>query len=310
MTWHDDATNPRTHAATNGRRVRVRVGGFTLAELLIVIGIIVLVAILAVPAFRTMTGSRSTEAAQNQLAGILGRARAEAIQLQEVHGVAFFFDRDRTRVQAVLVSQTKPPIVPVTPIPATAGLPDIYLDLTPDRDPLLLPSGVGLQVVDNCNVANAPGAARGDDGYLGFNKGTQNGAEVEYGGVILFDAFGRLISKRYAFKCYVEVPNTGPAGGFRKKLSNFGTVYEMTESQMMTDFAIPSSPTSAVGFVIYDEKAFSELNYSIGDPQIDNTIDGGTYNAASLEFQEEVWIDQNAVPVLVNRNNGTLVKGE
>src|SRR4051812_14860801 len=93
-------TKAPTHEGTD---VTVRRGAFTLTELLIVIGIIVLVAIIAIPAFRTMTGSRSTEAAHNQLSGLLGQVRGEAISLQQIRGVAFFLVPETKRVQAVIV---------------------------------------------------------------------------------------------------------------------------------------------------------------------------------------------------------------
>src|SRR4030095_9400430 len=49
--------------------------GFTLTEMLIVMGVIVLVALIAVPSFRALTGGRSTEAASNTISAALARAR-------------------------------------------------------------------------------------------------------------------------------------------------------------------------------------------------------------------------------------------
>src|SRR5947209_4921771 len=45
--------------------------GFTLTELLVVIGIIVLIATLAIPAFSVITGNRSVDSAQNQLQAVI-----------------------------------------------------------------------------------------------------------------------------------------------------------------------------------------------------------------------------------------------
>ena len=105
---------------------------FTLTELLIVIGLIVLLIALAVPAFRAMSGGRSLDAAQNQLAAVLGAARAEAIGLQKVRGVLFYLDPATDRVNAAIVREVG--YTPLTPIPTPPGQPDYFLDLVPDRE--------------------------------------------------------------------------------------------------------------------------------------------------------------------------------
>ncbi len=83
-----------THRPTHPAPVRParRHAGFTLLELLVAIGIIVLMLGLALPAFRTITGGRSEEGAANQVAAMLGRARADALGLQIPRGVAFYTD--------------------------------------------------------------------------------------------------------------------------------------------------------------------------------------------------------------------------
>ena len=88
------------------RRRRAR--AFTLTELLIVIGLIVLVISLAVPAFKAMTGGRSIDAAQNQLSAVLGARRAEAIGLQKVRGVFFYLDPATERVTCRLRRGDRP----------------------------------------------------------------------------------------------------------------------------------------------------------------------------------------------------------
>ena len=108
--------------ATHRNIPTARRDGFTLVELLIVIGLIVLVIALAVPAFKAMTGGRSIDAAQNQLAAVLGTRRAEAIGLQKVRGVFFYLDPATERVNAILVQESdyrplladKPPVDPTT----------------------------------------------------------------------------------------------------------------------------------------------------------------------------------------------------
>lgn len=307
---------PRLHSSLISHHAAFRPRAFTLTEMLIVVGIIVLVVLVAVPSFRALTGGRSTEAAQNQLSGLLGRARADALGLQEIRGIAFFLDSQTNRAIVYEVRQAQTPTAP----PPGSPVVDVYLDYVGDRDPILMPVGVGIQVVDDAFVTvdtsvprNPALDTRSDDAYIGFNTQTVNGVPVTYGGVILFDGYGRVVSKRYAFKCYHQ-DATGT-----KIASPFSRLWEMTITAASGDL-IPTGalPTrSQFGFVLYDLEPFTSLGYTFGDPQVDILIDGGTYTdhptndaVRSPEAREERWIDANAIPLLVNRNNGTLVRGQ
>ena len=108
--------------------------GFTLTELLIVVGIIVLIVTLAVPAINTISGNRSIDSAQNQLAAIIGRARQEAIGLQDYRGVIMFQDPNTSRTCAAEV---------YFPTPGNS-----LLDLAPAHDELLLPTGISFRMVE------------------------------------------------------------------------------------------------------------------------------------------------------------------
>ena len=92
-----DAYDPR-------RRRRSARAGFTLAEMMVVIGIILLVAILALPAFTAIIGGRSVESARNLVAASLVRARAEAIRRGQPCGVFFFLDPETNRTGAAVVT--------------------------------------------------------------------------------------------------------------------------------------------------------------------------------------------------------------
>src|ERR1043166_3697928 len=111
----DEATqgNPVLSPSSLRRSVRpslVRPTAFTLTEILIVIGILVLMLALAVPAFNFITGSRSQGAAENVIAAMLGRARAYAIQNQAEAGVAFFVDPASQRTTLALVTRGVAPV--------------------------------------------------------------------------------------------------------------------------------------------------------------------------------------------------------
>lgn len=289
---------------------------FTLTELLVVIGLIVLLIAIAVPTFKAMSGGRSIDAAQNQLAAILGAARAEAIGLQKVRGVFFYIDPATERVNAALVRE-----VGYTPSPKDQPPypPDLYIDLVPDRDPIALPIGVGLQGLDNAEFA---GGARRDDGYIGHNPlipPPPSGDKVRYGGVILFDGYGRVINKFYGLRLGEpeNVPN--PSRPVPTRLAEFlgydpaGAVPPMhfVAQQLVTGGTGPASmnkkpPYSLFGFVLYDAEPFRSLGYTDNDPQFDSRA--GNYSGKELE--EETWLDKNASPVLINRYNGTLIRGE
>ena len=75
---------------------------FTLTEMLVILGIIVVIITIALPSFNALSGSRSVEAGTNVASSAVGRARAEAIRRGVTCGALFFVDRDgRTAVAIV-----------------------------------------------------------------------------------------------------------------------------------------------------------------------------------------------------------------
>ena len=170
-----------------------------MTEILIVIALIVLILGLAVPAFNLIRGSRSIDSAQNQIAAMIGKARSDAIGLQQIHGVMFFLDPATDRVSVAEVYAADYPTDP------TADA-DVYLDLVPDTDFLPLPQGVLAFTICNGTIV---GGARTSDGYIGYNNnfGAATSSKSP-GGVILFDAFGKLISRSYGYKTLAALPFT------------------------------------------------------------------------------------------------------
>jgi type II secretory pathway pseudopilin PulG len=79
---------------------------FTLTELLIVIGIIVLFVTLALPAFNLISGSKSIAGAENELSALLARARNEAMGVQDYRGLAIYRDAATDRYCAAIVENT------------------------------------------------------------------------------------------------------------------------------------------------------------------------------------------------------------
>ena len=304
----DTGTEAAARAITVARAARRARAAFTLTELLIVIGLIVLIVALAVPAFNAMTGGRSVDAATNQLSAMLGRVRMEAIGLQEPRGLMFYRDPATQRIAARIVR--------IASSDLATGIPGF--DLVEDRDAMLLPVGVGLQMVDDAAMSGSgPTARASDDRYIGYNKRLGNDDTlVPVGGVILFDQNGRLSSRRYGFRAKEpgKRPNQLVVSQMGKLL--FGEQANIPgNNQVLHNVRTggPDSMRTQFGFVLYDEEPFKNLfgttddPYGDQDPQLNR---GGNVTATSPEGREEAWLDQNAVPVLINRYNGTLIRGE
>src|SRR6266446_10732333 len=88
----------RCTCAANLRSLRPRHRGFTLIEILVVLGIMILIAAAAVPAFRFIIGARNLDGAQNVVGAMVARARTQALVDHHPTGVFFFLDpaSDRT----------------------------------------------------------------------------------------------------------------------------------------------------------------------------------------------------------------------
>src|SRR3954469_6080554 len=105
----------------SGRSAAAR-RGFTLTELLVVIGVIVLMLAMAVPLFNVFSGSRSVEGGQNMVSAMLQRARARALAMQERRGV-FFFEDQATRKTGMLLVKLDEPAAAAT----AGGVPGAYI---------------------------------------------------------------------------------------------------------------------------------------------------------------------------------------
>src|SRR6266436_3813207 len=82
---------------------RRRAGGFTLIEILVVLGIMILLAAAAVPAFRFIVGARSIDGAQNVAGAMIARARTQALIDHRGSGVLFFRDPVSDRSTMALI---------------------------------------------------------------------------------------------------------------------------------------------------------------------------------------------------------------
>jgi prepilin-type N-terminal cleavage/methylation domain-containing protein len=339
---------------------------FTLIELLVVLGIIVLMLAAAVPAFNYITGSRSTDAAENLAAAMLNRARATAVRDNRATGVLFFVNpRDGRSTMAMVAnldtgstvespyyrgwakrsydgtsgthvpdyllnqhasavmkdmmkdkfgaplnklivgdfSEVKDPghvasaKYPLDrPDTADAAWKDNFwsglasgassvqnLDLVADTEFETLPSGVACQLINDPKSISQPLNTRDRDRYVRV-------------GVILFDEQGRLMSSPFTF-------------------STTSQVFRLIANPAAADTVIPSGATTAIytqlGLVLYDHSAFlNQPNVSEGDAIWQKDLLLPRPNTNADEDAEEIWLDNNTTPLFVNRQNGTLIRGQ
>jgi prepilin-type N-terminal cleavage/methylation domain-containing protein len=278
--------------------------GFTLVEMLVVMGVIVIAIAMAVPAIRYMTGSKSEEAAQNAVAAMLARARSDAIALQQIQGVLFTIDAATDRVTMYQVVQS--PLQPTDP----TGI--ALLDLTPDRDPLQLPPGVRAWTILDPYYVPPHIPAFSNYRYLGFNNAT-GGAytgnaktdKAMLGGVILFDSQGDLLVAQYGFRFATGAVPTALAGILFSSTTNSPpalpggapAVWPPTSNLYLR---------SQLGLVLPDKDTFQNIERQAG---ASGSFDGNV-NSNSGEIAIDQWLDQNTRPLLVNHFNGTLTTAE
>jgi type II secretory pathway pseudopilin PulG len=289
--------------------------GFTITELLIVIAIIVLVLAMAVPAFNAITGNKSEAAMMNTISAMLARARTEAVGVQQMRGIMFYYDPNDGNTKVALVRQVDPPTPnssAITPRFPMQNI-DVYLDLTSDRDVLTLPAGIGVQTIDDNSGAIY------DDRYIGYNTkarhpgGTVADTDFSYGGVILFDGRGQLVCKSYAFQ--TQRNNVWTAMGTLLWTNTINPATDIPDP--LHDDIAPVDPVqvyggrplylrSQIGIAVYSEELFSgQGSFTRDDAQV-----RAPGNPDSAEQAEEQWIDEHATLAMINRYNGSLLKGE
>lgn len=206
-------------------------GAFTLTEMVVVLGVIVLILAIAVPAVNLLSGSRSEAWAQNLLTAVLSQARGRAQALQRETGVLFYIDPATDRIAARMIE-----------VVAHAGNLR-QIDLVPQQDVYLLPPGVAIQFPTGA----ATGGTRTQPGYTGFNP--VSGGSTRVGGAILFDRQGRLLVAPYWVRAQVGSTQT-----------TLGALLGLTSN------AVPSSPpVSHIGLTIFQRAPFEE-QFTMEDP--------------------------------------------
>lgn len=148
--------------------------GFSLTELMVVIGIMVMLMAMAVPAFNALTGQRSVEMAQNQVSTALAQARMTALSTQKKTGILFFRD-----------AQDRVSIGIVQDVGAVGGTTTRQIDLVAGQRITPLQKGTLIQTMDvNGQYGFEPYSYLSD---MNYGMGAQ-----KILGLVLFDSKGRL----------------------------------------------------------------------------------------------------------------------
>jgi type II secretory pathway pseudopilin PulG len=253
--------------------------------MLVVIGIIILLIGIAIPAIRALTGNRNSGAAYNELSAVIGQARQDAMALQNYHGVLFYIDPKTDRVYAAFV---QPAVLPS----GTVTSAQVVLDTTPNREFMAMPNGVGLETINDSFAYTTTSNQSGLGKYLGYNPPASNSTNqtIKYGGLILFDGTGQLVTRTCAFACTLLGYSPGS-----------------TVTNTPANLSPSPYPQSCFGFVLFDRDAL--MNQS--GVTTEGDVGWGDSNAsANNESAKDTWLDSNSTPVLINRYNGTLLKGE
>ena len=366
-----------THIAAQPRRC-----AFTLIEILVVMTIIILIAAVAMPAFRFITGSRSVEGAQNIAGAMLGRARTLSVVDHQVRGVFFYLDPVTDRSTMALVRQDGdntqnpdldaykawtdgkdqspltfnvpynddktaalgPSFANLLTLKSSSGVNEVFnlsgpvgainkpmlrmfkciqthavanagnspvggpnafwgpasplfLEIIDNTDTQLLPQGVGVQLMNDTK------GGASNDRYLRT-------------GVILFDGTGQFASVNYDV-----LPNSKLGQTLRLVATK-----SLQNSTYNAGTGVVQPPAyrlfSQFGLVLYDRELLKNASNINGTAFIpsegDFMIPASVYSTAYLpapatladEQNEEKWLDTNTLPLLINRSNGTLIKGE
>ena len=269
-------TNYRPFSNQHRSRLAVQCrgkGAYTLSELLVVVAIIAVIVTMAVPAFNLIRGTRSVDSAQNQLNAIIGRAREEAVGMQDYRGVLLFQDPNNARTVAAEVYFPDP------------NNPTV-LGLVPNREETLLPIGISFRMIENSGT------------YSAMN-------------LVMFNSSGQFISQSWAIPQSLGQSQGNPIAAPTSPVSPFTLattqlVWRISNVPWL-DGTWPAGTTPSKGNVqgtsaFVDSSAFGILLFS-NEKDYQAALAASAANAAA-------YLNAKGVAFMVNRYNGTLIRSE
>jgi hypothetical protein len=313
---------------------------FTLTEVLIVIGIIVLVLAMAVPAFNFISGSRSIEGGENVCTAMLGPARNLAISTGSFIGVAFYLDpvTERTTLAVVKVGEglistsTDSPFLDQykawrTGFAYPAGARVIFMTRDTTETPPS-PQGKLLTKIyerldfDIGNTTQSPvtsGPSFDNTHWALVVEGTLQTPVDEgdiqmlppgVGAQLLNDPRGNTLLQGWDRYVRIGVIVFDPQGKLAYIPYTIPATSAVGKALGLTSAINPPSANqlySQFGVVLYDRQTFlgqtghSEQDMYTGLPSgFDDTT----------ETSEEIWLDENSTLLMINRVNGTLMTSD
>jgi len=308
-------------------------------ELMVVMGIMVLILGMGVLVYNTLTGNRSISMAQNQVAGMLARARAMAMNsangLPEAYGVCFFLDQQTDRSAMMLFRRTDTAGGDPDPMnnykgwssTATYNVGDRVLAVVRDWTENNAPQSR----VFRCKVVPAVGVRPprfpGENAAYPLPFPMENAFWVEdtAGGTESVDDSVELLPAGVGLQTITDSTVT-PTDRY---LRTGAILFDKQGHLEHLTYVIPGASTlgqriglspaggiggvslySQMGVVLYDTEMFrNQAGTSEGDASAYVQVPGLAPPASLfLENAEETWLDNNAAMLLVNRYGGELMR--
>jgi len=321
---------------------RQKAPAFTLVELMVVIGIIVVIMAFAVPAYHYIIGSRSMDAAENIIAAMVARARSHALATEKYAGVAFFVNPANRRTTLAIVVERLPGGDPnedvyanykgwsllgysVLPTGETTETTTVYqkgqevIAVVPDAGE---PYGgkpivqryyaTGRHTSRKATVppASPPWGTALNIMYLDFVvDGDLEALPAGVGCQLINDPKSISAPDRYVQTGAIVFDGQGRLVSLPMAIgasSGMGSLLRLAK-----DIPDPASFTpfmTQLGAVLYDVEAFRTQGFTEGDSVI--AVGGPAITYKPEEELEESWLDENGRQLMVGRYNGNLLRGE